>query len=364
MNILIVKTSSMGDVIHTLPAAQAIRKAYPKAHLAWAVERAHAGVLARQPWLDELIVWNRGTLREWGRFIGRLRTRRWNLAIDFQGLFRSGLITWLSGANTRLGYAPTREKAHWFYNQRVPLATMERHAVERYANLAFQAGAEVPQVPLDRPYLEARAPQVSGLGRELFPLHPSVEDWQAIKSWLAKQRFDPARQRLILLNPHCRKAANRWPAARFARLGDALAEDSQNRVALIGGPVARDLCDEIEHKMLWPVWRADGVFSLLGTAALCEHAAVLVTGDTGPMHIAAAVDLPIVALFGPANPLRTGPYSSGAIVLQEPLECAPCYGRTCKLGHEPPLCMDRLNVNRVLHAVQAQLQVREARKRA
>ena len=138
-------------------------------------------MLANQPWLDELIVWNRGTWRALWDFIGQLRKTDWNLAIDFQGLFRSGLMTWLSGANQRVGYSPTREKSHWFYNQRVPLPTMERHAVDRYADLAFHVGAEAENVPLDRPYVECRPPHPSNVGRELFPLHPSVEEWAGVK---------------------------------------------------------------------------------------------------------------------------------------------------------------------------------------
>lgn len=358
MNILIVKTSSMGDVLHTIPAARAIKEAYPGAHLGWAVEKAHAEVLRGQPWLDERIVWNRSGVGAFADFIRQLRSRRWDMAVDFQGLFRSGLITRLSGASRRIGYSPTRERAHWFYTERVPLGTMERHAVERYLDLAVYAGA-TPRPALDRPYLEGHVAiedTCERSGDERFPLYPSNEDREAVGVWLAERGFDPKRHRLAILNPHCRKDANRWPPERFAELARRLAAQQGIKVALTGGPATRGLCDEIERLSVCDVWRADGQFGLLGSAALFGQSSVMVTGDTGPMHIAVAVGTPVVALFGPANPLRTGPYASDAIVLREPLECSPCYASaSCPLGHATPKCLDLIGVERVLAAVARQL---------
>lgn len=359
-SILIVKLSSMGDVVHTLPAAQAIRAAHPNAHLAWAVERAHAEVLARQPWLDETIVWDRRTTRTLLDFLRRLRSRRWDIAIDFQGLLRSGAVTWLCGARRRIGYSPSNEKAHWFYNERVPLETMERHAVERSALLARQLGATCDELPLPRHYLVDEAPRRSMAGPRLFPLHPSDEDRAAVDGWLAEHRFDPQHQRLVILNPHCRKDANRWPAPRYAALAKRLLALPGVRVALSGGGVARALCDEIATPFGGSVWRADGRFGLLGSAELFRRASTVVTGDTGPMHLAVAVGAPVVALFGPANSLRTGPYASDAIVLDQRLQCAPCYARQCPLNYDPPRCLELISVESVLQAVLEQFALREA----
>jgi heptosyltransferase-1 len=367
MNILIVKTSSMGDVLHTIPAARALRRAFPQAHLGWAVEKAHSEVLRGQSWLDERIVWNRSGAGNFIDFIRHLRSQKWDMALDFQGLFRSGLITRLSGAARRIGYAPTRERAHWFYTERVPQVTMERHAVERYLDLAAHAGA-APRAPLPRPYLAGLLPSHAEIRQELcdewFPLVPSEEDRHAVDAWLAERRFDPARHRLAILNPHCRKNANRWPAERFAELARRLSAQQGLKVALTGGPATRDLCDQIQRLSGEDLWRADGQFGLLGSAELFRRSAVIVTGDTGPMHIAVAVGLPVVAIFGPANPLRTGPYASDAIVLREPLECSPCFaGSRCPLGHAVPKCLDLIDVERVLASVARQL-ARARRKSA
>ncbi|MGC3966624.1 MAG: glycosyltransferase family 9 protein [Pirellulales bacterium] len=221
--ILIVKLSSLGDVIHTLPAAQALRRRFPHAHLAWAVERAHSGVLRDQACVDELIEWNRGTWRQYAVFLRRLRETKWDLAIDFQGLFRSGFVTWASGARRRLGYAGTREKAHWFYNEQMTTPSEPLHAVEKSLRLIEPLGANLEGVPLRRTYLPNNTvPSTTGTfrrahdaeGRPLFPLSIRSAERTAVDAWLSAHRFNARSQQLVVLNPHCRKAANIWPAER------------------------------------------------------------------------------------------------------------------------------------------------------
>lgn len=368
--ILIVKLSSLGDVIHTLPAAQALRRRFPEAKIAWAVERAHAGVLRGLPFVDELIEWDRGTWRSLADFVGRLRDQPWDIAIDFQGLFRSGAATLASRAKRRIGFAPLRECAHWFYNERVPAPTQPLHAVEKYLQLIEPLGASYPGLPLKRPYLQygaaakSQAGERPGLrdgttyvprGPEMFPLLSSEADRAAVDGWLAARGFDAARERLVLLNPHCRKEANIWPAERFAKLAERLLAEPGLRVAVTGGPIAKQLCDTIAAPYGDRVWRADGAFSLLGSAELIRRASAFVTGDTGPMHIAAAVGTPIVAIFGPADPLRTGPYAADAIVVNRRLPCAPCFAKQCPLTDTPKKCLTDIGTAEVFAAVVAQL---------
>jgi ADP-heptose:LPS heptosyltransferase len=365
-SILIVKLSSLGDVVHTLPAAQALRRRFPRAHMAWAVERAHAGVLRGQPFLDELIEWDRGTTRNLVDFVRRLRRHRWSLAVDFQGLFRSAAIMRLANADVRLGFAPGREASHWFYNARVPAPQGVLHAVEKSLRLVEGLGATVEGLPLVRGYLNPRATPAARAvatfapsGQALFPLPIGDADRRAVDAWLAEQGFQAGRQRLVVLNPHCRKEANIWPAERYAALAKKLLEFDGVRVAVTGGPVAKELCDAIagsaEGAMAGRVWRADGRFSLLGSTELIRRAAVFVTGDTGPMHLAAAVDTKIVALFGPADPEKTGPYAADAVVLNKRLPCGPCFARHCPLGHDPPKCMTDITVDEVAIAVARRL---------
>jgi heptosyltransferase-1 len=370
--ILIVKLSSLGDVIHTLPAAQALRRKFPQAHLAWAVERAHAGVLRDQECFDELIEWSRGTWRNYLAFLRRLRATKWDLAIDFQGLCRSGFVTWASGARRRIGYDATRERAHWFYNERIAPPTEPLHAVEKSLQLIEPLGVRLDGVPLTRSYLappvigagyapgtiertdSAHAPVFRGAhdteGRPLFPLSIRSAERTAVDAWLAAHRFDARSHKLVVLNPHCRKAANIWPAERYTQLAARLLERPFVRVVISGGPVAKELCDEITAPLGDKVWRADGAFTLLGSAELIRRADLFITGDTGPMHIAAAVGTPIIALFGPADPLKTGPYMTDAVVLTKRLPCAPCFAKQCPLGHRPAKCMTDISVDDVTTA--------------
>ncbi|MDZ4781082.1 MAG: glycosyltransferase family 9 protein [Planctomycetia bacterium] len=342
--ILIVKLSSLGDVLHTLPAARMLREAFPDAHLGWAVERAHSGLLAGQPCLDALHLWNRGASRGFRQFIGELRAGHWDVAIDFQGLLRSAWIARLSGARQVIGHAPTKERAHWLYHRRVPPATMERHAVDRSLDLAAAVVERLSGQTLSRPATRAE-----------FTLYPSVADQHTVDAWWKAQNIRD-RERLVLLNPHCRKDANRWPVERFTALARNLTNQPGVRVALVGGAVARDVCDAIAAPLGDRIARADGAMGLLASAELIRRADAFVTGDTGPMHIAAAVGTPIVALFGPANPLRTGPYTDRAKVIYKKLSCSPCYARDrCPLGHAVPACMAEISVGEVQSAVMAAL---------
>lgn len=354
-NVLIVKLSSLGDVIHTLPAAQAIRAALPGARLAWAIDQAHAALVRCQPWIDEVIEWNRQARGGFVDFVGHLRRTRWDVAVDFQGLFRSGLVARLSRAKRRIGFVPSRELAHWFYNDGVPWTACERHAVERNLELAVHLGADVSDLPMHRPYLDGPPPDEVRPAGSLFPLPPTTQDLADVVRWCAAHGFDPARQQLVILNPHCRREANCWPASHFTQLAERLLTLPNVRIALSGGPVARSLCEQIAAPLGASIWRADGQLSILGTAALFKRASVVVTGDTGPMHIAAAVGAPQIALLGATSPRRTGPYAANAVVLRAGLECSPCLSRRCPLRHDPPLCMVRIGVDQVFDAVLARL---------
>lgn len=374
-HILIVKLSSLGDVIHTLPAAQALKRRFPESRISWAVERAHGGVLRGLPFIDEVIEWDRRTWHTLGDFLGRLRKRNWDLAIDFQGLFRSGFTAWAARAKRRLGFAPLRECAHWFYNERVPTPRRPLHAVEKYLQLIEPLGATYPGLPLVRGYLShdsftnlqvtQRLGSLDGApyvptGPEMFPLLSAQSDREDVDAWLASRDFDPSRERLVVLNPHCRKEANIWPAERFAQLADRLLAEPNTRVAVSGGPIAKELCDAIAARHGERVWRADGAFSLLGSAELIRRASAFVTGDTGPMHIAAAVGTPIVAMFGPADPLKTGPYAADAVVISKRLKCAPCFAKTCPLTDTPKKCMTDIGVDEVFSATLAQIERRRS----
>jgi ADP-heptose:LPS heptosyltransferase len=306
------------------------------------VEDAHASLLSGLEEVDRLYILPRKRMRKGWRGwwdVGkelkpRLREVSWDVAIDFQGLWKSLLVARWSGAKKILGYAPSPEYTHWFYSDRVHLPTMDRHAVDRNLDLVAALGASV------RP-----ASSRSDFERDFsLPIGPA--DRQAAAELLASLDL-PNGQQLILLNFSARKPANQWGPERFAELARRIRESGKTPI-LTGGPDDTALEEEIQSRIDFPVRSIVGKCSLLQLAAFMKHMDALVTGDTGPMHIAVSVGLPVVALFGPANPVRTGPYAPSATVLQQPRDCQPCYGKTCKFGHQPPPCLLDIEVEEVV----------------
>jgi ADP-heptose:LPS heptosyltransferase len=263
----------------------------------------------------------------------------------------------LSGAKRRLGFAPGRECSHVFYNERAATPTAPIHAVDRAMLLLEPLGATFEGLPLRRRYL-AENPGCCGYSpaaKDLFPLPIGEADTSAVDAFLREANVDFTRERLVVLNPHCRNPANIWPTVHFAALAERLLQHRELKVVVTGGPVAKPMCDQIAAHNGGRVLRADGRFSILGSAELIRRASVFVTGDTGPMHIAAAVGTPIVAMLGPTMPMKTGPYATDAVVLRKQLHCSPCLARQCPLNLDPPPCMDEITVDAVYAATLARL---------
>lgn len=353
--VLIVKLSSLGDVLHALPAVAALRRLWPDVHLGWAIDSSFAPLVANLPTINETIVWNRGERGGFRRFISAVRARPWDIALDLQNLFRSALVTRLSGARRRCGVRPSRELAHWFYNEPITLSPGVPHAVDRTLEIVAHFGASLPGLPAALPFVRHDPPRPWQRGPELFPLLRKPADVAAAERWLSVNAIDPTRERLVLLHPHCRRPANVWPAQKFRDLARRLLNLPGVRVALCGGAAASALCDEIAADLGPRLARADGQLTLLSSAELFARTAALVTGDTGPMHIAAAVGTPQVALLGPTDPGKTGPYDPGATVITLNTSCAPCLAKRCPLKFDPPLCMREIRVAEVFAAVLAQL---------
>lgn len=348
VNVLILRLSSMGDVIHTLPALRALRTSFPSAQIGWVVEDAHASILSGLEEIDRLYILPRKRMRKGWRgwwevredLRARLRQVSWDIAIDFQGLWKSLLVARWSGAKRIFGYAPSPERTHWFYSDRVHLLTMDRHAVDRNLDLVAALGASV-----------RHAYSRSDCERDFtLPIGPG--DRQEAADLLASLQL-PDGKRRVLLNFSARKPANQWGSERFAELARRLRETGMVPI-LTGGPDDTALEEEIQSRIDTPVPSIVGKCSLLQLAAFMKHMDALVTGDTGPMHIAVSAGLPMVALFGPANPVRTGPYAPDSVVLQKLRNCQPCYGKTCKFGQQPPPCLLDISVQEVLDRISFQ----------
>ena len=305
--ILILKPSSLGDVIHALPAVHQIRQRYPQAHLAWLVNTAFISLLKHCPIIDEIIPFPRHEYRRLPGLIRRLRRGRYDVVVDLQGLLRSGLLAALAGAPRRIGLSDARECAGFFHNEIIAVPRI--HAVDRYLRAAVHLGGAAGPVE--------------------FPLG-----------------LAPGKQSEGYLAIH---ASARWPTKLWGddKFAELIRQLPQERIILTGSAAEAERIGRL----------AQGGRNLAGQTDLFELAewyrrcAVVVTNDSGPMHLAAAVGTPVVAIFGPTDPALTGPYGKGHTILRAALPCAPCFNGRCT-NPDSMACMKAISVAEVLAAVQ------------
>jgi heptosyltransferase-1 len=345
LRILLIKPSSLGDIVHALPVLAALRETWPDAHVAWLCGRPFVPLLERCPLIDEVIAFDRARYgRMWRslpafldfwRFVGELRRRRFDLVVDLQGLIRSGLMALFSGARRRVGFAQARELAWVFYTQRVRCPDAAEHAVEK--NLRVARALEL------------------ATGPPRFPLGLKADETAAAQQLLSRAGGGSL-DAFIAVVPGARWESKRWPAERLAQLIDAMHEEAMPGCVLLGSPEERDFAERVLAACRSRPLDLVGRTSVRELLALLSLAELVVCHDSGPMHLAAALDRPLVAIFGPTSPQRTGPYSPVARVVSNPVPCAPCFERKCPLGHHD--CMRKLEVATVLEQVRRALSAR------
>ena len=305
MRILIIKPSSLGDVVHALPTVNLIRRRFPDAHISWLINDALTSLLNHSPIINEVIGFPRHQYARLPALAGRLRENRFDIVIDLQGLLRSGLMTWLTRAPRRIGLSDAREGARFFYNEIVDVP--HAHAVDRCLCAARHLGCE--SAPIE------------------FPLGVSAP----IKS-----------EGLIAVNPSARWETKLWGNDNFAELVRRLPRD---RVVLTGSSAERDSVEQIAQGNR----NLAGQTDLFQLAELYRRCAVVITNDSGPMHVAAAVGTPVVAIFGPTDPALTGPYGNHHVVLRAGIPCSPCFKGHCT-NSVLMECMKLITVEQVLAA--------------
>lgn len=347
MNILVVKLSAIGDVIHTLPAVNAIRDTYPDAHITWVVEEAASDLVMGHPSLDQVLVSRRKTwikrlkggpgrlkaIKEAVFFVKQLRGTVFDVVIDFQALLKSGMIVALAKGKRKIGFdrgMQHMEHSYLFLNERIPPVDMEIHALTRQFYLAEAIGAKSKRIEYHIPVTRTDRKQVDDL--------------------LKRKGVDPSIP-LVAINPVALWDTKLWYNERFAELADVLIQEDKVQVVYTGGPGDQRMVSEIMDQMQQPAISVAGNTSLKMLAALYETAKVVVSTDTGPMHLAAAVDAPVVALFGPTAPWRTGPFGHKHQVVRAEAEYKPCFKRLC----ENQKCMKEITVKMVLSAVRKML---------
>ncbi len=325
--LLIIKPSSLGDVVHSLPFLNVMRESFPRAEIHWVIAKGLEGLLENHPMVQKLVVINkdrwkemkrmRGTVSEFRSIMGALKDESYDIAVDLQGLLRSGILTAASKAPVRLGFREAREGSRLFYTQSIT-GGREIHAVDRYLKIASAMGCDIRTVT--------------------FPL-PLVKESRKIRQ-LKQETGEYA-----VFAPGARWKTKQWPAERFGRLSSLLGIP----VIIIGSGADETLAQEAAAHSKGKAISMAGKTDIKELISLIRKAVFMVTNDSGPMHIAAACGVPVVALFGPTNPARTGPYGREHIIIRGNSACAPCYKKKCK----DIRCMDSISVDEVYEKIQA-----------
>ncbi len=330
--ILIVKPSALGDIVHSLPFLAAVKKKFPHAEIDWVVAHGLHKFLEGHPMIDRLWVikkdqWKKpGHLKDTFKEINDLRmglkTSRYDVAIDLSGLLRSGMITWFSKAKIKLGFKESDEGSPFFYTHKIH-GSMNIHAIDRYLEIARFMGCVVDKI--EYPFA---------------PYDPSPP----ILNKLPPQ--------YVVMTPSAGKPANRWPAEKFGRLCAKL----ELPVVVIASATEADIAAEVVAHANGKAISLAGRTGLKDLIALIAKASYFVCNDTGPMHIAAALNIPVFAVFGPANPVRTGPYGTIHTIIQKKMDCAPCYAKyPCSHFR----CMNELRVEDVFRIIDQRINHQE-----
>lgn len=309
MKILVVKPSSLGDVVHSLPFLNSIRNCFPKAEIHWVIASGLEGLLEGNAMIDNLVIINkdrwkkisrvRKTLGEFRELHSRLKRQGYDMVIDLQGLLRSGLITIGTGAPVRVGFAGAREGSTFFYNRKV-VTDGNMHAVERYLKVAGALGCKSTDVVFPFPLAKK---ELNGINE----IKNSLKDY-------------------AVLVPGARWETKIWPSESFGRLASMLPLSS----VVVGSSGDIPVADRIVAMSEGKAVSLAGRTSLPELVEVMRGAQVVISNDSGPMHIAAALNIPVVALFGPTSPERTGPYGEGHVIVRSAKECAPCFRKRCR----------------------------------
>jgi heptosyltransferase-1 len=330
--LLVVRLGSLGDLVHTLPAVAAIRIAHPFAQIDWLVDRAYREFLDLVPVISSTIPLRKTSGGGWLQALRELRARQYDVAIDFQGLLKSAALARLSGAHRVIGFnrSSAREgTAAMFYTERVA-AGDAGHVIDKNLRLAATLGApqhrrEFPILPMPSTALDAI--RARGIGR------------------------------FALLNCGAAWPNKRWPTERFGHLARWLLERHGLVSVALWGPGEQELADDVVRASQGAAVAAPPT-SLADLVAIAGKAELMVSGDTGPTHVASAMGTPVVALFGPTSPDRNGPWVEADQSVSRYATCECRYQRVCKHGQGGQWCLGTIREAEVREAIDRRLAAR------
>lgn len=306
--ILIIKPSSLGDVVHSLPFLNALRDNFPKVEIHWIIAKGLEGLLEGHPMINKLWIINKDdwkrvkgagtTIKELRSLFKSLKAEKYDIVIDLQGLLRSGVLAKATGAPVRIGFKEAREGSRIFYTHTVK-AGKDVHAVDRYLEIAKFLGCDISDIKFP------------------FPL--------SFNSQLLTLNFQLP-ERYAVIAPGARWETKRWFPERFGQLSSMM----QVKSIIVGGESDADIAGIVVRNSAGNAISVAGKTTLKELIEIIRNARFVVTNDSGPMHIAAALNVPVFAIFGPTNQLRTGPYCKSHVIIRKGLECSPCYKKKCK----------------------------------
>ncbi len=298
--ILIIRFSAVGDVVRTLPGLHTLRDTFPHAQIDWAIENKSQDIVSEHPALDRMLVFTRpegfwAGVKAFIQFCRMLRASRYDVVLDFHGIFKSGVASRATGAPKRYGFSPPRgrELSYLFANRRVSLPSTNLNRVEENLRLCSGAGAE------------STSPEV------VIAFPDEMEE--AVVAYM--QREFQSAKRIVAIHAPVERPEKQWPIACFAELVDLLLCDGRFEVLLTFGPGQRACVEEICARSHRNPHIAPETPGLKDYACLVQHCDLFIGGDTGPMHIASAMDVPVVAIFGGTAPEKHRPYQKPCRVL-------------------------------------------------
>lgn len=341
--ILIVRTSALGDILHGMPVAAALKKRYPSCRITWVIDERYQELLAGHPCVDKMVpvrfkeglrsLLNARARRNWTRVVRQLRSLCLDVAIDLQGLIRSGLITCLSGAQVRIGFPKeyVRETPSLLFTNVRPQSIPPRsHVIDRNLALLHPLGICTQEK------------------RFFFRVLPSVEE--GIQRYMSKTGVGSEALR-VAVNPAAGWITKQWSPQRYAEIADRISEAWDAAVFLLWGPGERELARQVRGHMRRPGHLVPemGLAALVAFLRGCD---LFIGGDSGPMHLASALGVPVLGLYGPSDPVRNGPFQGLYRVVTASAPCGPCYKRNCATT----ACMDSIPVEQVWEVLEGLLE--------
>lgn len=325
----------VGDAVMSVAALREVRRLFPNSHVTVVSKPGTADVFAGSDYIDDVLVYERSSLKSFFDQVQVWKQRGFDLALLFQNAFEAAAISFIARVPLRVGYATERRALLLSHAVSVPQWKSERHEIFYYVNLVAELekllrGSSQPSSSPD------------------FGISVSDNQKRQARTLVLERGAEPARPLVLLCPGSVNSRAKRWPAERYAELADQFA-DTGATVALIGAPGELDVSQTVAALTRRPPLVLTGQTSVSEVIALVSIADILITNDTGPAHIGAAAGTPTLVIFGPTNPLTTSPFGPAGEIIRQPPECAPCMLRDCPIDHR---CMTAIAPEQVFDRAQ------------